>query len=660
VPPSPQRFLLYGALLIAGTALAACENQGGPGAGEAHIPMLDNFFARHVTRVPVGGEIVFVNDGDSPHNATALDDSFATARELRPGDAESLTIDEPGVYEYYCTFHGTEDGEGMAAVLVVGDAKYVAEGESDQEVVAEASGRTIHVAKRTFAEGLLRPGRERPGTIQEGVDEARPGDLVLVEPGVYEEEVVVDTPSITIRGTDRNEVILDGGLEMSNGIQVVADGVAIENMTARHYVLNGFFWTGVKGYRASYLTAYNNADYGLYVFDSVDGVIEHSYASGGPDSAFYIGQCYPCDAVINDVIAEHSALGYSGTNAGGNLFIVNSLWANNRAGIVPNTLDTELLPPQREVTIVGNTIINNDNPAPVIKGGSYAAFGNGIVLAGGNDNVVERNVVLDHENHGILVTPNIDKNFWFASGNVVRDNTFSGSGRADIALAGPGSIGNCFEGNDHSSSAPFALELLHGCGGLRLPMGFDLLTASRTLGYVGAAPDGFDIDTVRDQPVPPSQEQMPGGADAEVRPAVDVFENYDLDIEAIERPDPNSALEAPLAQEVDPYMTDFAAEGSPGVFQLIFGLYGYLMPIVLLAAWVTLSLWDIARREDLGRGPAIGWMAAVLLVPFLGPIAYMAFGGSKLPGWMRLVLIGGGLGAYLAILGVGAIVGGIV
>ena len=45
----------------------------------------------------------------------------------------------------------------------------------------------------------------------------------------------------------------------------------------------------------------------------------HSYASGSPDAGFYIGQCYPCNAVIDDVISEYNGLGYSGTNSGGDL-----------------------------------------------------------------------------------------------------------------------------------------------------------------------------------------------------------------------------------------------------------------------------------------------------------------------------------------------------
>jgi len=171
---------------------------------------------------------------------------------------------------------------------------------------------------------------------------------VLVAPGVYTEGVVVLTPYLTIRGEDRSTTILDGEFKKTNGIHVAeADGVAIENMTARHYQLNGFYWTGVNGYRGSYLTAYANGDYGIYAYRSVWGRFEHSYASGSPDSGFYIGECYPCHAVIDDVIGQGSALGYSGTNAGGDLWIINSEWAHNGAGIAPNTLDSEGLAPQR-------------------------------------------------------------------------------------------------------------------------------------------------------------------------------------------------------------------------------------------------------------------------------------------------------------------------
>ena len=87
-----------------------------------------------------------------------------------------------------------------------------------------------------------------------------------------------------MRGVDRNAVILDCKFELGTGIMVGGNGVAIENMTARNYTLNGFFWTAVQGFRGSYLTAYNNGDYGIYAFGATDGLFEHSLASGSPAS----------------------------------------------------------------------------------------------------------------------------------------------------------------------------------------------------------------------------------------------------------------------------------------------------------------------------------------------------------------------------------------
>ena len=196
-----------------------------------------------------------------------------------------------------------------------------------------------------------------------------------------------------LRGVDRNTTILDGDFKRENGVKVVgANGVAIENLTARNFTENGFYWTGVLGYRGSYLTAYRNGDYGVFAFDSQWGVFDHSYASGSPDSGFYIGQCNPCHAVITDVTAEYNQLGYSGTNAGGDLFIVRSVFRNNRSGIVPNSLDIEALAPQGHMTIAGNLVVTNGS-ADAAKGEEIwdVVYGVGIGIVGGSDNQIIRN-----------------------------------------------------------------------------------------------------------------------------------------------------------------------------------------------------------------------------------------------------------------------------
>ena len=232
---------------------------------------------------------------------------------------------------------------------------------------------------------------------------------MLVKPGTYHEAVNVTTDDLTIRGLDRNTVVLDGKFELDNGVRVLAaKHVAVENMTAQNYTHNGFFWTGVDGYRGSYLTSYRTGDYGVYAFDSINGQLEHIYAAGSPDAGVYIGECFPCNAVLDDAVSEHNGLGYSGTNSGGNLLIINSTFRFNRAGVVPNSGSYELCYPNRETTIVGNLVYSNNQADTPSIDVALLAMGNGILVAGGVKNDIERNLVYDHDKSGIGLVPYLE------------------------------------------------------------------------------------------------------------------------------------------------------------------------------------------------------------------------------------------------------------
>jgi hypothetical protein len=403
-------------------------------------------------------------------------------------------------------------------------------------------------------------------TIQAAVDAAAPGDLILIAPGVYEEAVDVVTDDLTIRGLDRNEVVLEGGFELENGIRVLADGVAVENLTAQNYTTNGFFWTGVTGYRGSYLTAYRNGDYGVYAFDATQGQLEHIWASGSPDAGVYIGQCFPCDAVVDDVISEYNGLGYSGTNSGGNLLIVNSTFRYNRAGIVPNSGSYELCYPGRETTMVGNVVHDNMQPDTPAIADALLGMGNGILVAGSNRNVIERNLVFDHERVGIGLVPYPEEDandgvpdpstwdtpcaevrddpptvtdpealavvLWDPQENRVVGNAVSGSGIADLALGSLqpdlAGLGNCFSDNTIETSAPLDLEALAPCEGT--PTATDWTAGALDLVSLITSERPPSVD-YREAPTPepPDQPNMPDAATAPARPATDVPFVVDLD-----------------------------------------------------------------------------------------------------------------------------------
>src|SRR6056297_74555 len=407
-------------------------------------------------------------------------------------------------------------------------------------------------------------------TIQAAVDAAEPGDLILIEPGTYNEAVNVVTDDLTIRGLDRNEVILDGEFELDNGIRVLgANGVAVENLTTQNYTSNGVFWTSVEGYRGSYLTAYRNGDYGIYAFDSVTGQLDNSYASGSPDAGFYIGQCFPCDALIDRVTAEHNGLGYSGTNSGGNLFIVNSTFNNNRAGIVPNSGSYELCYPERESTIVGNLVYSNNQPDTPAIDVAILAMGNGILVPGGIDNLIVRNRVWDHDKTGIGLVPFLEEGanddiptpdewdtpcaeqreqppaeeipdtlLWEAQFNQVIGNVLSDNRAGDLGVAGVGvateELGNCFAGNEFQTTAPAALETLAPCEGEGSgDWSVEPLDVLSWLVEAESRPPSVDYQAA-ELPPKPVLDNMPDAATAPADPANDIV--IDVDVDAIEVP----------------------------------------------------------------------------------------------------------------------------
>ncbi|GIM18468.1 hypothetical protein KHM19_11160 [Leptospira borgpetersenii] len=617
--------LLFG--ISIGIFISACFGEKKDGVeGFAHVLMIDNSFSPPMQKIPVGGVIEFVNSGNNPHNAISVDKSWSTEKSfgsivMPRGSKTKVTFPQEGVFPYFCSFHATSDGKnGMVGDVVVGNAFYnpAAKSGKSWKNVAQFSGITRKVPSSY-------------PTIQNAVDAANPGDLILISEGVYLEEVTVTTPSITIRGVDRNKVVIDGQFQRGNGIMVVAaDGVVIENMTVRNATLNGFYWTGVRGFRGSYLTAHNNGDYGIYAFDSVNGVIEHSYASGSPDSGIYIGQCYPCKVILYDVVSEHNALGYSGTNSGGELYLISSVWKNNIVGVAPNTLDRELLPPERETTIIGNLIYNNNNPKAPIAALEYPSFGNGILIAGGISNTVRKNVIIDHENNGIVILPNLDENFWISHNNVVRDNIVYNSGRADIALVGPMSTGNCFSGNEYRTELPAFLEKWNGCDSFfRLPMGGDLSMMLGALGLMVQASDGnFPSGNYKEQPIPGPQMNMPSAAP--VKPALTAFEDFNLDLDKIALPEETEKILKSIPRKPSPLTGAITLVKPRSLFSFFYHWLGFLLPFAIYICWTSMSLFDLKDRMDLDRNKKLYWIATITLIPILSSGIYLLGGGANI------------------------------
>jgi hypothetical protein len=296
---------------------------------------------------------------------------------------------------------------------------------------------------------------------------------------------------------------------------------------------------------------------------SYNGEFDHDYASGSPDAGFYIGACYQCNAPITDVVSEHNGIGYSGTNSGGNLTIVRSTFRNNRVGIVPNSGSYEECYPERETTVVGNLVYDNnqaDTPAIDV---ALLAMNNGILVAGGRNNDIERNRVYGQKSAGIGLVPfpetdavanippdselhtpcsetkkepKVDKSqvknpvYWPPKDNRVVGNVVEGSGLADLAVGTLGDmtvlgLANCFSDNTAATTAPKDLQALTPCtgtgsGGDQTAGALDLVTL-----MAGARPPAGDYKT---QPEPGDQPNMPDAATAPAQAAVDLPPKIDV------------------------------------------------------------------------------------------------------------------------------------
>jgi plastocyanin len=118
------------ALALVGVLMAAACGGGDEGGGESvegqdvTVEMYDNRFQYTEITIPAGGSVTWVGAGNNPHNAVAANEEWSTetvfgSLQMEEGDEAVLTYDQPGTYNFYCTFHGSAEGDGMAGVLVV-------------------------------------------------------------------------------------------------------------------------------------------------------------------------------------------------------------------------------------------------------------------------------------------------------------------------------------------------------------------------------------------------------------------------------------------------------------------------------------------------------------------------------------------------------------
>ncbi|KRC53381.1 MULTISPECIES: nitrous oxide reductase family maturation protein NosD [unclassified Nocardioides] len=393
---------------------------------------------------------------------------------------------------------------------------------------------------------------EVPGdaaTIGEALDLVAEDGMVLVGPGTYREQVLVRTPGVTLRGTDRNAVVITGEGTRTAGVVGIADGVRVQNLTVTDTLLYGVLITGthegdevltpaehgydefdpaafppLQRFRVDHVTATNNGLYGIYAFNTQHGVIADNWASGSADSGIYVGQCRDCDTLVQGNVTARNAVGFENANASDSLTVVGNQLSHNRVGMTLTSNYQEAFVPQHGNLVAGNVIADNDEPQSPEQ--ADGGFGIGVGIAGGQDNVLVRNLITGNPLVGVLLDGAEDVP---STGNRIADNLLAGNGAdvANVSLPAAATAGTCVVGPASLRLVPAGLGL--GCAAgvdpaatsadlpqLSAPAGVAFLDVPRP----GALPSMTDT---RQAPTPlPATIERPA-ADAVRRPATDLL-----------------------------------------------------------------------------------------------------------------------------------------
>jgi parallel beta-helix repeat protein len=261
---------------------------------------------------------------------------------------------------------------------------------------------------------VVNPGQ----SIQAAVDSANPGDTILVRPGTYRQQVVIQKDFIKLQGTlaailpppsitspcGDIAICVVGDIDFNTG-EIFG---YVHGVTVTGFSVSSFANSGIFAYAADRTTFTNNrstdnAAYGLVAFSSIATTMAGNTARRNGEAGLYIGDSPTANATLHDNSALDNTFGILYRNAGGGSIRHNGA-THNCAGIV---VLADSPGPAGPVTIESNTV--NGNNAACDSEDAGPISGVGILLAGADH-------VLVHAND---VESNVPSDFSFYQGGIV-------------------------------------------------------------------------------------------------------------------------------------------------------------------------------------------------------------------------------------------------
>lgn len=112
-----------GLVLVAGCSGGGTDSGSGTtNTGKPTVTMTQSQFDPRNLSVETGATVTWTNDSGVDHTVTSASANWKKDVVVSSGEETTHTFQESGVYEAYCSYHGSASLSGMSMKIAVGDA----------------------------------------------------------------------------------------------------------------------------------------------------------------------------------------------------------------------------------------------------------------------------------------------------------------------------------------------------------------------------------------------------------------------------------------------------------------------------------------------------------------------------------------------------------